>query len=123
MYAIIEDSGTQIRVKAGDVLDVDLRRLAPEAGTVTFERVLLLGEPGQGEPVIGTPYVDGAAVTAEVIGTVRGEKIDIFKYKRRKGYRRRRGHRQSYLRIKIGEITGPVGERKPKRTTKKSKEE
>ncbi len=123
MYAIIEDSGTQIRVKAGDVLDVDLRELAPDGGRVTFERVLLLGEPGAGEPVIGTPYVEGAAVTAEVIGTVRGRKIDIVKYKRRKGYRRRRGHRQGYLRIKIGEITGPAASSKPKRTAKKSKDE
>lgn len=107
MYAIIEDSGTQIKVAAGDVLDVDLRELGPSTKKIKFDRVLLVGSSGDGAAQIGDPYVSGAAVTAEVLGEVRGEKIDVVKYKRRKGYRRKHGHRQRFLRIKIDEIKGP----------------
>jgi large subunit ribosomal protein L21 len=105
MYAIIEDSGTQIRVSPGDVLDIDLREGAEAGKSITFDRVLLVGEGGSGEPAsIGAPYVDGAAVTAEVLDEVRGDKIDVIHFKRRKGYRRRHGHRQRFLRVRISDI-------------------
>ncbi|MCH8344781.1 MAG: 50S ribosomal protein L21 [Planctomycetes bacterium] len=118
MYAIIEDSGTQIKVASGDVVDVDLRDLGRRTKTVRFDRVLLLGDPeGDGEAVIGTPYVSGAAVTAEILGEVTGEKIDVIKYKRRKGYRRKQGHRQRYLRVKIAAIKSPSAPKPKSRTT------
>jgi large subunit ribosomal protein L21 len=104
VYAIIEDSGTQIKVAPGDVLEVDLRPGA--AGeTVTFDRVLLIGdEAAESNATIGTPYADGAAVVGEILDQVKGEKIDVIKYKRRKGFRVKQGHRQKYLRVKINDI-------------------
>ena len=107
MYAIIEDSGTQIRVAKGDVLDIDLRDVGPRSKKIKFDRVLLVGETGV-TPTIGRPYVSGAAVTAEILEEVKADKIDVIKYKRRKGYRRKMGHTQRFLRIRIEKITGPA---------------
>ena len=108
MYAVIEDSGTQIKVSPGDVVEVDLRDLGRRTKTIRFDRVLLVCDPeGNGSAMIGTPYLAGAAVTAEILGEVKGEKIDVVKYKRRKGYRRKRGHRQRYLRVRIAQIEKP----------------
>lgn len=118
VYAIIEDSGTQIRVAKGDVVEIDLRDLGPRSKKIKFDRVLLVGETGVA-PTIGTPYVSGAAVTAEVLEEVKADKIDVIKYKRRKGYRRKTGHTQRYLRIRIEQITGPAAS-KPKPRTKKT---
>ena len=115
MYAIIEDSGTQIKVSKGDVLDIDLRpkadgkaaeRPSKKAQSLTFDRVLLIGDAESDKAAtIGTPYIDGASVTAEVVEEVQGDKIDVIMYKRRKGQRRKIGHRQSYLRVKITGIS------------------
>lgn len=105
MYAIIEDSGTQIRVAPGDVLELDLREGGAAGETITFDRVLLIGdESADGSATIGQPYVEGASVTGEVLGSIKGPKIDVIKFKRRKGYRLKKGHRQPYLRVKINEI-------------------
>ncbi len=107
MYAIIEDSGSQIKVVPGDVIDVDLREITSKAKTpkVKFDRVLMVGDVDADEPAnIGTPFVKGASVNAEVLEEIRAEKIDVIKYKRRKGYKRKRGHRQRYLRVKITDI-------------------
>jgi large subunit ribosomal protein L21 len=105
VYAIIEDSGTQIKVSSGDVIDIDVRDLADGENTLTFDLVLAVGSTDGDDPaVIGTPYVDGATVTAEVLERIKARKIDVIKFKRRKGYRRKFGHRQPYLRVKIGEI-------------------
>lgn len=104
MYAIVEDSGTQIIVRQGDVLDIDLR--GEESDTVVFDRVLALKGDNDKPAKLGTPYIDGASVSAEVVSEVKGEKIDVIKFKRRKGYKRKQGHRQPYLRVKINEITG-----------------
>jgi len=108
MYAVIEDSGTQIKVAPGDVIDIDLRDLGAKKKKIKFDRVLVVGDDqGDSAASIGTPYVDGASVTAEVLGEIKGDKIDVIKFKRRKGYRRKTGHRQRYLRIKIQKIDGP----------------
>ncbi|MHC5022961.1 MAG: 50S ribosomal protein L21 [Planctomycetota bacterium] len=107
MYAIIEDSGTQIRVQPGSILDIDPRSgtSSDPGSTITFDRVLLIGdEAGDSAATIGTPYVGGATVTAEVVGERAGEKIDVVKFKRRKGYRRKQGHRQPYLRVRITDV-------------------
>ena len=105
MYAIIEDSGTQIRVEPGQLIDVDLRKLDEKQKTLTFERVLVAGKAdGKKAAAIGTPYLDGASVTAEIVEEVKGRKIDVVKFKRRKGYVRKQGHRQRSLRVKIKDI-------------------
>ena len=101
MYAIIEDSGTQFRVEQGQTLDIDLRD-AQKGSSVTFDRVLLVADDKGVR--IGKPMVDGAKVTAEVLGESKGPKLEIFKLRRRKNSRRHTGHRQGYLRVKVTAI-------------------
>jgi large subunit ribosomal protein L21 len=101
VYAVIEDRGTQIKVAEGDVIDIDvLSNGEKQPKTLTFDRVLLVGEK------VGMPYVQGASVKADVVEAVQGEKLHVLMYKRRKGQRRKIGHRQNYLRVKITSITG-----------------
>ncbi len=104
MYAVIEDSGGQMKVSEGDILEIDLRELGEKDKSVTFDRVLMLGGD---TPTIGAPYVDGASVTADIINPdKKGEKIDIIKYKRRKGYKLKQGHRQRHMVVRISKIKG-----------------
>ncbi len=98
MYAIIEEGGKQFKVTSGDTIQVD--RAAEEgAKSLTFDRVLLVA--GEGTPKIGAPLVKGATVTADVLGPVKGPKVVSVKYKRRKGYHKKIGHRQNYTAVKI----------------------
>ncbi len=103
MYAIIEDSGTQIKVSEGDVVELDVRKYDESKPEITFDRVLAAGD-GQQAAKVGTPYLDGASVTGEILDAFRGPKVDVIKYKRRKGYRVKKGHRQPLLRVKINAI-------------------
>jgi large subunit ribosomal protein L21 len=98
MYAIIEASGHQHKVTSGDILHLD-REINPDEKTITFDRVLMVG--GEGSPKIGNPIVAGATVTADVVRAMKGPKIDIVKYKRRKGYHKKQGHRQPQIEVKI----------------------
>ena len=98
MYAIIDEGGRQHRVTSGDTILID-RDLGGDEKTVTFDRVLFVG--GEGSPRIGTPLVSGATVTADVIGPAKGPKLETIKYKRRKGYHKKQGHRQSYFSVKV----------------------
>ena len=98
MYAIIEEGGRQFKVTSGDRIRID-RMVGEGEKNVTFDRVLLVG--GEGSPKIGDPLVGGATVTADVLGPVKGPKIVIQKYKRRKGYHRKIGHRQQYLEVRV----------------------
>jgi large subunit ribosomal protein L21 len=102
MYAVVSSGGKQYRVEPGSTLIVE--RLAADAGaTITFDRVLLVGD---GEAVtVGTPTVSGATVSATVIGEELGPKIVIFKFKQKVKYRRRTGHRQHHTRLRIDGIT------------------
>ena len=102
MFAVIESGGKQHRVAEGEV--VRLERLAQEPGeNVVFDRVLMIAE---GDDVsIGSPLVEGGRVEAQVVGHPRGKKINIIKFKRRKNYLRRKGHRQPYTDVKITAIT------------------
>jgi large subunit ribosomal protein L21 len=102
MYAIIEDSGSQFKVSQGDTISVDVRDLPENAKTITFDRVLLVGE-GAGAKV-GQPYVAGATVTADVLGEELTDKVTGYKFRRRKNYRRKIGHRQPLLNVKITAI-------------------
>ncbi|HSI36049.1 MAG: 50S ribosomal protein L21 [Phycisphaerae bacterium] len=101
MYAIIEDSGTQFKVTAGDTIRID-RKVGEGDKQVTFDKVLLVG--GEGEPKVGAPLVSGATVVADVIGDVKGKKVISVKHKRRKGYYKKTGHRQKYTAVKISAI-------------------
>jgi large subunit ribosomal protein L21 len=103
MYAVIQTGGKQYRVKSGEQVKVEL--LAAEVGaTVSFDRVLMLGE-GDGARV-GAPFVDGATVKATVVAQGRGEKIRIFKLRRRKHFAKTQGHRQGFTEVRIDEIVG-----------------
>ena len=103
MYAIIETGGKQFRVEKDDVIDVEL--LDSEKGSgVEFKNVLFLNK--EGSIKVGTPYIAKAAVKGELLDIAKGPKVVAFKYKQRKGIRRKVGHRQKYSRIKITEIIG-----------------
>jgi large subunit ribosomal protein L21 len=98
MYAVIVTGGKQYRVEEGEVLRIE-RLAAEEGASVEFDRVLMVGEGS--EVVVGTPVVEGARVAATVRAHGRGEKIRIIKFRRRKHYMRRQGHRQNYTEIQV----------------------
>ncbi len=101
MYAVIASGGKQYKVEAGQILR--LEKLAGEVGDkVQLEPVLMIG--GEGEPKIGQPFVEGGSVIATIIDQGKAKKVVIFKKKRRKGYKVKRGHRQNYTAVRIEEI-------------------
>ncbi|TVY11912.1 50S ribosomal protein L21 [Paenibacillus cremeus] len=103
MYAIIETGGKQYKVQEGDVLYIE-KLNAGEGDSVTFDRVLAVSkETGL---VVGAPVVSGASVSAKVEKHGKGEKIIVFKYKAKKNYRRKQGHRQPYTKVVIEKIQG-----------------
>ncbi len=105
MYAIIEDSGQQFKVSEGDVIEVDLRELSEGATTLEFDKVLLVSDGKKLK--VGTPVLAGAKVVAGIEDELHaGPKVQSFKYKRRKGYRKRIGHRQKYIQVKVTQIVG-----------------
>jgi large subunit ribosomal protein L21 len=101
-YAVVVDGGRQYRVMEGQELEIDFRHL-PAGGEVVFEDVLAVSKAGK--LTLGKPKVKGASVKAEVLGLVQGEKIYVQKFKRRKNYRRRTGHRALATKIRVSSIT------------------
>ena len=100
MYAIIATGGKQYRVSEGDVIYIE--KLDAEVdSTVSFD-VLLVGN--EGDVKVGTPVVEGVKVEGKVVAQVRGDKIIVFKYKAKKNYRRKQGHRQPYTKVEITKI-------------------
>lgn len=99
MYAIIQTGGKQYRVSKGDIIDVELLK---DESKVSFKEVVLLQDGQQVQ--VGTPYVQGCVVKADVLDQVRGPKVIAFKYKKRKSSSTKTGHRQDYSRIQITEI-------------------
>ena len=102
MFAVLNTGGKQYKVSQGDLIKVE--KLESDVGDkVTLSQVLMVG---QGEDVeVGSPYVSNCEVTSEVVEQGKGAKIIVFKKKRRKGYRRKNGHRQRFTQLKITEIT------------------
>ncbi|MCR4672835.1 MAG: 50S ribosomal protein L21 [Lachnospiraceae bacterium] len=102
MYAIIATGGKQYKVEEGDVLRVE--KLGAEADSkVVFDKVLVLG----GDAVkVGNPVVEGAAVEATSLGEEKGKKVIVYKYKRKTGYHKKNGHRQTYTKVRIDKIVG-----------------
>ncbi len=100
MYAIIETGGKQVKVAVGETIYVE--KLNAEAGeTVTFDKVVLVSKDSL---TVGQPYVKGATVTAKVEKQGRGKKIIVFKYRAKKNYRKKQGHRQSYTKLVVESI-------------------
>ena len=103
MYAVVRTGGKQVRVAPGQSVRVE--KLPGQVGdAVELDEVLLVG--GEGEPRIGSPLVDGVKVLGKLTDQGRGPKITVFKMKRRKGYRRKQGHRQNFTEIAIESIEG-----------------
>ncbi len=102
MYAIVEILGQQFKVEQGKKLFIHRMAEAERGETVEFDKVLLVDNDGT--VTVGAPVVNGAKVVCEVISHVRGEKVIVFHKKRRKGYRKRNGHRQDFTELTIKEI-------------------
>lgn len=103
MYAVVRSGGKQARVSPGD--SVRLERIPGAVGdSVELAEVLMIGD--EGEPRVGAPLVDGAKVVGTITAQGRGDKITIFKMKRRKGYRVKQGHRQEYTELLVDRIEG-----------------
>jgi large subunit ribosomal protein L21 len=107
MYAVIEQGGKQHKVAEGDRLNIELVDIDPQAQQIELDKVLFLGDGADSR--LGTPYVEGAKVIASFDGTaeqavVKGEKLYITSFRRRKNSKSRIGHRQKYLQVKIDKI-------------------
>ncbi|MCL4163268.1 UNVERIFIED_CONTAM: hypothetical protein GTU68_050569 [Idotea baltica] len=121
MFAVIKTGGKQYRVAADD--EITIERLAGEAGdTIEFKEVLMVG--GADAPLIGAPTVDGASVVAEIVRQARGDKIIIFKKRRRQNSRRRNGHRQDLTIVRVTDILtdGKSAPKKAKKAAPKKEE-
>lgn len=103
MYAIISDGGFQYKVQEGLEFEVQLRDLPADNKTITFDRILMIGDLAEG-PQIGQPTVSGAKVQATILGELKGDKLTTEKFSRRKGYHLRKGHRQRYMRVRVDKI-------------------
>ncbi len=103
MYAVVRTGGKQVRIQPGQVVRVEKIDGAVGA-SVELSEVLMIG--GEGAAKVGTPLVDGARVLTTIAEQGRGKKVRLFKLKRRKGYRRKQGHRQSYTALKVESIEG-----------------
>jgi large subunit ribosomal protein L21 len=106
VYAVFEDGGKQYKVSEGDALLIERRDLDQGQAEITFDKVLMVGE-GQ-DARIGTPWVKGASVTAKVTEELKTPKVVGVKFKRRKGYMKRFGHRQQMLKVAIEKIEAPA---------------
>ncbi len=105
MYAVVEDRNQQYRVSAGERVLIDHHAGVEPGGSLTFDRVCLIG--GEGDARVGTPYVDGVSVTAKVTRQgVKGPKLVVAKYKRRKNSRKRTGFRARFTEVEIEAIHG-----------------
>ncbi len=104
MYALIQTGGKQFKVSEGTMLKVE--KLAGEKGdTLVFDQVLMIAGD-EGEAKIGSPILDGAKVTAEIIEQGKNKKVVVYKYKKRKNYRKKQGHRQPFTKVIVKSIEG-----------------
>ena len=118
MYAVIEACGKQYKVTKGDV--VFFEKLEAEEGKkVTFDKVVLVSDEGKVE--VGTPYVKGMKVEGKVVAHGKGKKIVVFKYKPKKDYKRKQGHRQPYTKVEITAIKAPAAKKEETAEVKETK--
>ena len=111
LYAIIVTGDKQFRVENGMILEIPLIEEAEENSTITFDKVLLCSN-GE-ETAVGAPLVEGALVKATCLGESKGDKLFVFKIKKRKKYRKKTGHRQKFTSVKIVEIVSPIKDNAP----------
>jgi len=104
MYAVFEADGVQYKVSEGETILIDYKKF--EKGTKVSIPDVLLVSNGE-KAIVGKPYIENASIDAEFVGDTKGKKIIVFKKKRRKGYSRKRGHRQKYSLLKINKINVP----------------
>jgi large subunit ribosomal protein L21 len=108
VYAIVRDRGMQYRVEPGQLINIALREHIEQGSEIAFDEVLMVSgctnEQASDAIHIGNPIVAGAIVRAEVVDHIKGKKIIVFRYRNKKRFRRRTGHRQRYTRVKINEI-------------------
>jgi large subunit ribosomal protein L21 len=102
MYAIIKTGGKQYRVQENDVIEIEKINFKEEVKEVSFTEVLAVNKDG--EMTVGTPVVENAVVKAEILEVAKGPKVIIYKYKSKKDYRKKQGHRQPFMRVKITSI-------------------
>ena len=114
MYAIIRAGGKQAKVKAGDVIEIE--RVKDAADSLTFTPIMVVGEDGS--TMTDRDALSDVKVVAEVLGETKGDKIDIFKYKNKTGYRRHLGHRQTYTQIRVTSIDLPKVQKSKAAATK-----
>ena len=105
MYALVSTGGKQYRVAPGDVVNIE--KIPGDTGDAVELKDVLLVSPDEGDLVVGQPLVEGAKVLGRIVGDRRGKKIIVQKFKRRKRYRTRVGHRQDYLQVRIDSIELP----------------
>ena len=103
MYAVFQDGGRGYRVAEGDSVEVDLRADLKAGDEIVFDKVVLVNKDD--ELLVGRPTIDGAEIKGTVEGMVKGKKLIAYKYKRRQGYHRKKGHRQKYTRVRITGIS------------------
>ncbi len=103
MYAVIKTGGKQYRVEENEIINVELLKNVSQGDQVVFDQVLLVADDG--DVKVGQPYVEGARVTASVLGISKGPKIINFKHSGRTTLRRKTGHRQKYTQLRIDSIT------------------
>jgi large subunit ribosomal protein L21 len=103
MYAIIRDGGRQYRVEEGQEIELDFRQQVSPGDEIKLEEVLAIGDGDKLK--FGAPLLTGASITAEVVGAVNGPKLVVQKFRRRKNFRRKTGHRQLHTRVRIGQIS------------------
>jgi len=104
MYAVIETGGFQFTVKEGEKLKIPKISAKPKEG-ISFDKILLISKDN--DPIIGTPFIKGAKIEAEVLNHGKDKKIVVFKFKRRVKYRRKKGHRQDFTEVQIKKINLP----------------
>lgn len=105
MYAIVEISGKQYKVEEGRYVDVDNLN-EDEGASLSFDKVLLVSDGKTA--TVGQPAVEGASISAKVLKNYKDKKVIVYKFKRKKGYRRKQGHRQQYTRVQIEKINAKV---------------
>jgi len=105
MFAVVEINGFQYKVKENDKIRISKINNSEKGEKIEFDKVLLINEDNN--TIIGKPYIEGAKIVCSNIGNVKGKKIEVMKYKRRKNYKRIKGHRQDYTEIIIENIIRP----------------
>lgn len=106
MYAVIDDRNQQYRVQQGDRIQIHYRGEVEEGQSLTFDKICCLGGEGEGVGKVGTPHVAGASVAAKVVRQVKGPKLSIGYFRRRKNSKTRVGFRAKYTEVQIESITG-----------------